>query len=99
MKILIVGEGGREHALAWKAAQSAGVDRVYVAPGNAGTAKEPNMENVMVSAESIKELIAFAKNKSIDLTLVGPENPLVAGIVDDFTAAGLQCFGPSARAA
>lgn len=99
MKILIVGGGGREHALAWKAAQSAGVDRVYVAPGNAGTAKEPNMENVMVSAESIEELIAFAKNKSIDLTLVGPENPLVAGIVDDFTAAGLQCFGPSARAA
>jgi len=99
MKILIVGGGGREHALAWKAAQSAGVKKVYVAPGNAGTAREPGMENVAIRAESIRELIAFAKKELIGLTLVGPENPLVAGIVDEFTTAGLDCFGPSARAA
>jgi len=99
MKVLIVGGGGREHALAWKAAQSDRVERVYVAPGNAGTELEPRMENVPVGAEDIPALLAFARDNGIDLTIVGPEAPLVAGIVDRFTEAGLRCFGPSATAA
>lgn len=99
MNVLIVGGGGREHALAWKAAQSAQVDKVYVAPGNAGTAAEPGVENIPIGAEDIAALIHFAKEADIALTIVGPEAPLVAGIVDQFHAQGLRCFGPSQAAA
>ena len=99
MKVLVVGGGGREHALAWKLAQSPQVETVYVAPGNAGTAREPGIENVAISAEDLDALLAFASEQTIDLTVVGPEAPLVAGIVDRFAAAGLRCFGPSAGAA
>ena len=99
MKVLVVGGGGREHALAWKLAQSPRVDTVYVAPGNAGTAREPGIENVAIGAEDLDALLAFARERAIDLTVVGPEAPLVAGIVDRFADAGLRCFGPSAGAA
>ncbi len=99
MKILIVGGGGREHALAWKAAKSPLAERVYVAPGNGGTAVEPGVENVAIAATDIDRLLAFAVEHAIDLTIVGPETPLVAGIVDRFSAAGLRCFGPSLKAA
>ncbi len=99
MKILIVGSGGREHALAWKVKQSAKVEQVYVAPGNAGTALESGIENINISVENISTLVEFAHNEHIDLTLIGPEVPLVAGIVDAFNAAGLKCFGPTAAAA
>ncbi len=99
MKILIVGSGGREHALAWKAKQSDDVDMVYVAPGNAGTALESGMENIAISSDDIPALLEFAQNNHIDLTIIGPEAPLVAGIVDTFNAAGLNCFGPSSAAA
>ncbi|MGD9385271.1 MAG: phosphoribosylamine--glycine ligase [Thioalkalispiraceae bacterium] len=99
MNVLIVGSGGREHALAWKAAQSTHVNHVYVAPGNAGTAQEDKIENVAIGAEDIPSLIHFAKQSQIDLTIVGPEAPLVAGIVDAFTAQGLACFGPTKGAA
>jgi len=99
MNILIIGGGGREHALAWKAAQSPQVDKVFVAPGNAGTALEAKLENVDISAEDIDGLLAFAQEKGIGLTIVGPEAPLVAGIVDAFAAAGLRCFGPTQGAA
>ncbi|MGD8559759.1 MAG: phosphoribosylamine--glycine ligase [Gammaproteobacteria bacterium] len=99
MKVLIIGSGGREHALAWKAAQSPKVDHVYVAPGNAGTALEPNIENVDIKSEDITALIDFAKQQSVNLTIVGPEAPLVMGIVDAFQDAGLRCFGPSKAAA
>jgi len=99
MKVLVVGGGGREHALAWKLAQSPRVDTVYVAPGNAGTAREPGIENVAIGAEDLDGLLAFARDTAIDLTVVGPEAPLVAGIVDRFTKAGLRCFGPRAGAA
>jgi len=99
LKILIVGGGGREHALAWKSAQSPRVGHVYVAPGNAGTALEPKVSNVSVAADDIEALVAFASRERIDLTIVGPEGPLVAGIVDSFISAGLRCFGPSRAAA
>ncbi len=99
MKILIVGGGGREHALAWKAAQSDQVELVYVAPGNAGTATENKIENVEINAEDIPALKAFAEKEKIGLTIIGPEVPLVAGIVDEFQLAGLPCFGPSKAAA
>ena len=99
MDILVIGGGGREHALAWKAAQSEQVNQVYVAPGNAGTAREPGLTNVDIGAEDIHSLLQFVKDNSIDLTIVGPEAPLVAGIVDQFEAAGLTIFGPSAKAA
>jgi phosphoribosylamine--glycine ligase len=99
MKILVIGGGGREHALAWKAARSPRVECVYVAPGNAGTAREPKLENVAIDAEDIPALVEFAREQSIDLTLVGPEAPLVAGVVDAFQAAGLACFGPNRDAA
>ncbi|MDY6978571.1 MAG: phosphoribosylamine--glycine ligase [Pseudomonadota bacterium] len=99
MKILVIGGGGREHALAWKAAQSERVETVYVAPGNAGTAREPGLQNVAIGAEDIAALLEFARSEAIDLTLVGPEAPLVAGVVDEFTAAGLPCFGPTRAAA
>ena len=90
MKVLIVGGGGREHALAWKAAQSPKVDQVYVAPGNAGTALEDGIENINIGAEDIPALLDFAKNNNIGLTIVGPEAALVAGIVDEFSAAGIS---------
>jgi phosphoribosylamine--glycine ligase len=99
MKILIVGGGGREHALAWKCAQSPRVSQVFVAPGNAGTALEPKVRNVDVPADDIDALLAFAQREAIGLTIVGPEGPLVAGIVDRFAAAGRACFGPSRAAA
>lgn len=99
MKILIIGGGGREHALAWKVAQSNTVNTVYVAPGNAGTAGETKVENIDIDAEDIDSLLAFANNNQIDLTIVGPEVPLVAGIVDRFSEAGLRCFGPTQGAA
>lgn len=99
MNILIIGGGGREHALAWKATQSPLADKVYVAPGNAGTALEPALENVDISATDIPALIDFAKQHDIGLTIVGPEAPLVIGIVDAFKAEGLTIFGPTQGAA
>jgi phosphoribosylamine--glycine ligase len=99
MRILIVGGGGREHALAWKCAQSPRVSRVFVAPGNAGTAAEAGVENVPLEAADIDGLTSFAAANDIGLTIVGPEGPLVAGIVDRFNAAGQPCFGPTQRAA
>ena len=99
MKVLVIGGGGREHALAWKLARSPRVTRVYVAPGNAGTATEAGVQNVAIAAEDLTGLLAFAQREAIDLTVVGPEVPLVAGVVDAFTAAGRRCFGPSQAAA
>ena len=99
MKILVIGSGGREHALAWKLKQSAGVDEVLVAPGNAGSAMESGMRNVNVAATDISGLIELCRVRKIDFTVVGPEAPLVAGAVDAFSAAGLPCFGPTAQAA
>ncbi|PSU45549.1 phosphoribosylamine--glycine ligase [Photobacterium frigidiphilum] len=99
MKVLIIGNGGREHALAWKTAQSADVNTIFVAPGNPGTALEPKVENVAIGVEDIEALVAFAKENTIDLTIVGPEAPLVIGVVDAFRAAGLAIFGPTQAAA
>ena len=99
MNILVIGSGGREHALAWKAAQSELADKVYVAPGNAGTALEPKLENIDIGVEDIDALVSFAQNNNIELTIVGPEAPLVIGVVDAFSKAGLKCFGPTAGAA
>ncbi|EFK3953744.1 phosphoribosylamine--glycine ligase, partial [Escherichia coli] len=94
MKVLVIGNGGREHALAWKAAQSPLVETVFVAPGNAGTALEPALQNVAIGVTDIPALLDFAQNEKIDLTIVGPEAPLVKGVVDTFRAAGLKIFGP-----
>lgn len=99
MKLLVIGNGGREHALAWKLAQSARVREVLVAPGNAGTAAEAKCRNVAVAATDLDALLALAQREGVDLTVVGPEAPLVAGVVDRFRAAGLRVFGPSAAAA
>ena len=99
MKVLVIGNGGREHALAWKCAQSKKVTEVLVAPGNAGTALEPGIRNVDVAPNDIDGLIVLANSEAIALTIVGPEAPLVAGIVDAFDAEGLACFGPRAEAA
>ncbi|GAA0619522.1 phosphoribosylamine--glycine ligase [Halomonas beimenensis] len=99
MKVLIIGGGGREHALAWKVAQSPRVETVYVAPGNAGTAREPGLENVAIGAEDLDGLVRFARDEAVELTIVGPEAPLVAGVVDRFREAGLAIFGPTAGAA
>ena len=99
MNVLIIGNGGREHALAWKVAQSARVQQVYVAPGNAGTALEHKVSNVEIAADDIDGLIKFATDHKIELTIVGPEGPLVLGITDAFQQAGLRCFGPSKLAA
>ncbi len=99
MKVLIIGGGGREHALAWKCAQSPLVDEVLVAPGNAGTAREEKVRNVEVGAEDIGDLVALAKGEGIGLAIVGPEAPLVAGVVDAFQLQGLPCFGPPQAAA
>ncbi|MCX8587622.1 MULTISPECIES: phosphoribosylamine--glycine ligase [unclassified Gilliamella] len=99
MKVLVIGNGGREHALAWKAAQSPLVTKVFVAPGNAGTALEPNLENINIKANDISGLLNFAQQQQIDLTIVGPEVPLVLGVVDSFQKAGLNIFGPTKSAA
>src|SRR5471032_2372726 len=99
MNILIIGNGGREHALACKASQSPLADKVYVAPGNAGTALEPFLENVDIAATDIIGLLAFDKMHDIGLTIVGAEAPLMIGVVDAFRAAGLKIFGPTQEAA
>ncbi|MBT1444031.1 phosphoribosylamine--glycine ligase [Shewanella sp. JM162201] len=99
MNILVIGSGGREHALAWKAAQNADVNTVFVAPGNAGSSLEPKVENVAIDATDIPALLAFAKQSDIALTIVGPEAPLVIGVVDAFRAEGLTIFGPTKGAA
>jgi len=99
MKVLIIGSGGREHALAWKAAQSPLVDRVFVAPGNAGTASEKNIENIDIGADDIPALLEFAQSNNIGLTIVGPEAALVNGIVDEFKINNLKIFGPTKAAA
>jgi phosphoribosylamine--glycine ligase len=99
MKILVVGSGGREHALAWCALRSSGVERVYVAPGNAGTALESGCENVAIATDDFDALVAFVREADIGLTIVGPEAPLVSGICDRFAAEGLPCFGPGRNAA
>jgi phosphoribosylamine---glycine ligase len=95
MKVLIIGGGGREHALAWKCATEAGVSEVLVAPGNAGTAAEPGVRNVAIAADDIAGLVSLALTEKVDLTIVGPEGPLVAGVVDAFAARNLRCFGPT----
>lgn len=99
MKALVIGSGGREHALAWAAARSVGVEIVYVAPGNAGTRQEPKLQNVAIGAEDVPALVDFARQYEVDLTIVGPEAPLLMGVVDAFDDAGLRCFGPSRLAA
>ncbi|HGO5824121.1 TPA: phosphoribosylamine--glycine ligase [Mannheimia haemolytica] len=99
MNILIIGNGGREHALAWKVRQSPLADKVFVAPGNAGTAMENGIENVAISATDVPALVTFAKQNSVGLTIVGPEAPLVVGVVDAFRANGLTIFGPTQAAA
>ena len=99
MNVLVIGSGGREHALAWKAAQSSSVTKVFVAPGNAGTATEAKLENIAISAGDIPALVNFAKDNKVALTIVGPEQPLVDGVVDAFQAEDLMIFGPSAKAA
>ncbi|MBW9259385.1 MAG: phosphoribosylamine--glycine ligase [Candidatus Thiodiazotropha sp. (ex. Lucinisca nassula)] len=99
MNILVIGSGGREHALAWKAAQSPLAEKVYVAPGNAGTALEEKLENIDIAVEEIEQLVSFAKSNQIGLTIIGPEVPLVMGITDAFQQAGLRCFGPTQGAA
>ncbi|QMU62153.1 MAG: phosphoribosylamine--glycine ligase [Gammaproteobacteria bacterium] len=99
MKILVIGGGGREHALAWKLSQSPSVTKIFVAPGNAGTAVETKTENIAIDVENISELKSFAKQEKIDLTIVGPEAPLVAGIVDEFNPSSLPIYGPTAATA
>jgi len=99
MNVLVIGSGGREHALVWKIAQSSRVAEVYAAPGNPGTAAEPKTTNVDIAVDEIPALVEFARERAIGLTIVGPEVPLVGGIVDAFQAAGLRCFGPNRAAA
>ncbi|WOJ96909.1 phosphoribosylamine--glycine ligase [Congregibacter brevis] len=99
MNVMVLGSGGREHALAWKLAQSANIDQVFVVPGNAGTAVEPKAMNVSIDLADFSALSLFAKEQQVELTVVGPEVPLVAGVVDFFEEQGLRCFGPSAGAA
>lgn len=99
MNVLVIGSGGREHALAFKAAQSSKVEKVFVAPGNAGTALEPKLENIAIGVEDIDALIAFVKENQVELTIVGPEAPLVIGVVDAFREQGLAIFGPTQGAA
>mgnify|MGYP006127567521 FL=1 len=99
MNVLVIGSGGREHALAWKASQSSTVSTVFVAPGNAGTAMEPNLDNIVISVADFSALANFAENNNVGLTIVGPEQPLVDGIVDYFQSRGLAIFGPSRGAA
>ncbi len=97
MKILVIGSGGREHALAWRLKQSPRVQKVIVAPGNGGTAREEGVENIAITG--IPELVEFARQEGIQLTVVGPEAPLAAGVVDAFRAAGLKVFGPARASA
>ena len=99
MNVLVIGSGGREHALAFKAAQNSKVNTVFVAPGNAGTALEPKLENVAINVEDLEGLVTFAKENAVELTIVGPEVPLVLGVVDTFREHGLAIFGPTAGAA
>ncbi|MFT5451048.1 MAG: phosphoribosylamine--glycine ligase [Enterobacterales bacterium] len=99
MQVLVIGSGGREHALAWQASLSDDVSKVFVAPGNAGTALEDKLENIAIDADDYDSLLIFAQENNIDLTIVGPEVPLVDGIVNQFTEAGLACFGPDSGAA
>ena len=99
MNVLIIGNGGREHAIAWRVKQSPQAGKVYVAPGNAGTATEPGVENVPIDTLDFPALVAFANSHDVALTIVGPEAPLVAGVVDYFREHGLRCFGPSQNAA
>lgn len=99
MNVLVIGGGGREHALAWKCAQSSDVETVYLAPGNAGSALDNKLENVNIAGDDFPALIQFAKDKNIELTIVGPEAPLVDGVVDAFSEVGLYCFGPTKGAA
>ena len=99
VNVLVIGSGGREHALAWKVAQSPRVKSVFVAPGNAGTALEPRLKNVDIAADDVPSLVSFAKREGIDLTIVGPEAPLVIGVTDAFESAGLNCFGQRKAAA
>lgn len=99
MRVLIIGSGGREHALGWKVAQNPTVETVFIAPGNAGTALEAKLQNVNIAVEDVAGLVAFAQNNAIELTIVGPEAPLVIGVVDAFRAAGLPIFGPTQAAA
>jgi len=98
-RVLIVGSGGREHALAWKISQSEKVEKIFVAPGNAGSESEPKTTNIAILPSDIDSLIKFSKNENINLVVVGPEDPLVNGITDQFSAEGINCFGPSAEAA
>ncbi len=98
MKVMVTGSGGREHALAWRVIQSSTVEKVFVVPGNAGTALDEGIENVDIDVMDIADQISFARTNGIDLTIIGPEAPLVAGAVDQFTAAGLRCFGPGKSA-
>ncbi|NCF80107.1 MAG: phosphoribosylamine--glycine ligase, partial [Proteobacteria bacterium] len=99
MNVMVIGGGGREHALAWKAAQSENVETVFVAPGNAGTALEPGIENVALDVMDFSGLANFAESNGVGLTIVGPEAPLVEGVVDYFESRGLRCFGPRKSAA
>lgn len=99
MRVLIIGSGGREHALGWKVAQNPAVETVFIAPGNAGTALEAKLQNVDIAVEDVAGLVAFAQNNAIELTIVGPEAPLVIGVVDAFRAAGVPIFGPTQAAA
>jgi len=99
IKVLIIGSGGREHAFTWKASQSDLVDKIFVAPGNAGTSLEPKAENIEISSSDIEGLVSFSKKENIDLVIVGPEDPLVNGITDAFTEAGINCFGPESLGA
>jgi len=99
MNVMIIGSGGREHALAWKCARSAQVDEVFVVPGNAGTAQEPGVRNVALNAGDFAALTSFARDNQVGLTIIGPEAPLVDGIVDHFQAENLACFGPTKGAA
>lgn len=99
MNVLVIGGGGREHALAWKLSQSPKIEKIYVAPGNAGTAAEPKTENIAIDAEDIAALKTFALKENIDLTIVGPEAPLVAGIVDEFNESSLPIYGPTSATA
>ena len=99
MNVLIIGSGGREHALAWKCIQSSQVDTVFVAPGNSGSDSEPGVQNVALDISNFDALTDFAKDNGVSLTIIGPEAPLVDGIVDAFQAQGLSCFGPSKGAA
>ena len=95
MKILVIGQGGREHAIAWKLSSSEKVEKVYVCPGNGGTAQEPAIENININTKDIPALIEFAKKKEIALTIIGPEDPLMDGIVDKFNKNNLKIFGPA----